>query len=218
MVIDEIVELNEQLTSLLVAASKNVDVEIAEDDFDTLKDGKYSLCFAKKVGTDYNVVWKSSMKFLQLNSFKWTPLYELFGTNVFEGGVTVKASTHNNICGLGQTCTLDSNGKLGSAVDGGTDIALHLENEYGPIHAGVNQLVTGIDGKLESLPIYVSQSQIVKGNTDLTPKESVLIWFEQNIETSTMFSTSRSNFVEVDLTTMNEGAVLYKNGGWTIVK
>lgn len=176
------------------------------------------MCFAKKVGETFNVVWQSSNDYLMLNSFTWTPLYQLFGTNTFKGGVTVKASTLNQKCGLGQTCTLDKNGKLGSAVDGGTNTALHLTNEYGPIHSGVNQMVTGVDGREASLPIYVSETQEVKGNIDLTPKESVLVWFEKNIETSTMFSSSRSNAIELDLSDKNSVAVNYANGSWSIIK
>ncbi|AEA43987.1 hypothetical protein [Fluviicola taffensis] len=214
---NEITALNAQLVELLGAANKGVNVEIAEADFDLLKNGKYALCFAKKVGDNFNVVWKSSKDFLMLNSFTWTPLYQLFGTNSFKGGVTVKASTYNQKCGLGQTCTLDANGKLSSAVDGGSKTALHLTNQYGPVHAGVNQMVTGIDGKEEALPIYVSEKQIIKGTNDLTPKESVLVWFEQNIETSTMFSTSRSNAVELDLTGTNQISVNYSEGEWIIV-
>lgn len=208
---------NAQLVQLLAAASKSVNVEIADTDFDLLKNAHYSLCFAKKVGSSFNVVWKSSSNFLMLNNFSWTPMYQLFGTNTFQGGVTVKASTHNQKCGLGQTCTLDSNGKLSSAVDGGSKTALHLENDYGPIHAGVNQMVTGLDGVEESLPIYVSEAQVVKGAVDLTPKESVLVWFEQNIETSTMFSTARSNPIELDLTGTNQVSVFYSGGTWRII-
>jgi len=210
-------QLNAELVELFDAASKNVDIEISEADFNTLKDGQYALCFAKKVGDAYNVVWQSSTAYLELNSFQWTPMYELFGINKFEGGVKVKASTKNQQCGLGQTCRLSANGVLSPAVDGGSATALHFDNEYGPIHSGVNQLVTGIDGKKSSLPIYVSKNQVVKGSTDLTPKESVMVWFEQGIETSTMFSTSRSNFIEIDLTGKNTAAINYTNGKWTII-
>lgn len=71
-----------------------------------------------------------------------------------------------------------------------------------------------ITGKEVSTPIYVAQNPVVLGDTLLTPVEKVLVWFEQNIETSTMFSDSKSKSVEIDLTQDNSATRLYKNGSW----
>ncbi len=59
---------------------------------------------------------------------------------------------------------------------------------------------------------------MLQGECQLQPKEKVQIWFEQNIETDTMFSKARSKAVEIDLTLKNSTTVLYdKNGTWKFV-
>jgi hypothetical protein len=69
-------------------------------------------------------------------------------------------------------------------------------------------------GAAVSTAIYVAQNQVVLGDTVLTPVEKVLVWFEQNIETSTMFSSSRSLEIEIDLTFSDSATRLYSNGRW----
>lgn len=206
------------LTSTLAATQKSVTIEIAPDDLTLLKQSGYKLCFAKKVGNEaYNVVWQSYDKYLSNNGFSWTPQYQLFGSNTFQADVTVKVSTNIVTIGLGQQSILSPEGLLGNAVTGGPDISITLDNEYGPIHPGINQLSVGIDGKQVSTPIYVATNQVVTGNTVLTPVETILVWFEQNVQTSTMFSTSRSKAIEIDLTVVNDATRLYEDGAWKTV-
>lgn len=201
--------------SALAAAQKAVRIEIAPEDLTNLKSANYKLCFAKKVGDeDYNVVWQSYDKYLSTSNFSWTPMYQLFGSNTFQGQVQVQVSTNIVDIGLGETSVLNTVGILEPPKTGGPEISLTMENEYGSIHPGVNQLSTGIDGGQVSTPIYVAMNSIVMGNTELTPVEKVLVWFEQNIQTSTMFSSSRSESVEIDLTTTNSATRLYKNQDW----
>jgi len=204
------------LTSTLAATQKTVTIQIASADLTLLKQSGYKLCFAKKVGNEaYNVVWQSYVQYLSFNDFSWTPQYQLFGSNTFQDNVTVKASTNTVNIGLGQQSTLDSAGLLSSAVTGGPATSISMVNNYGAIHPGINQLSTGIDGNQVSTPIYVASSQVVTGTTVLTPIETILVWFEQNVQTSTMFSTSRSNAVEIDLTFDNSATRLYSGGNWT---
>ncbi|MNH27928.1 hypothetical protein D3C79_880570 [compost metagenome] len=59
--------------------------------------------------------------------------------------------------------------------------------------------------------------QVVTGETVLTPVETILVWFEQNVQTSTMFSTSRSKAIEIDLTFDNTAGRLYEGGQWKTV-
>ncbi|MGY2340456.1 hypothetical protein ACW9HW_14645 [Pseudomonas sp. SDO5532_S415] len=206
------------LTSTLAATQKVVTIEIASADLTLLKQNKYKLCFAKKVGTeDYNVVWQSYDAYLSNNQFSWTPQYQLFASNVFKDNVQVNVSTNIVNIGLGQTSILDSAGLLGSATTGGPSDSFTFVNNYAPIHPGVNQLSTGIDGNQVSTPIYVAINQVVTGNTVLTPVETILVWFEQNVQTSTMFSTSRSKSIEIDLTFANDAARLYEGGEWKTI-
>ena len=206
------------LKSALAAAQKTVTIEIAPGDLTLLKKSGYKLCFAKKVGTaDYNVVWQSYVAYLSNNEFSWTPLYQLFASNLFKENVQVKVSTNIVNIGLGQTSTLDEHGLLSPAITGGPDTSMTFVNDYAPIHPGINQLSTGIDGNQVSTPIYVAVDPVVTGKTVLTPVETILVWFEQNVQTSTMFSTSRSKAIEIDLTFDNTAGRLYEGGQWKTV-
>lgn len=203
------------LRTAVAASLKEVTIEIAEEDLRILKSSDYRLCFAKKTADgEYNVVWQSYSKYLNTNNFSWTPQYQLFGTNVFQEELKVKVSTNLLAIGLGEKSLLDSVGILNPPKTGGPETSITLVNEYGSIHPGLNQLSTGLDGSQVSTPIYVAPKPIVTGEACLTPLEKVLVWFQQDIETSTMFSTARSNSVEIDLTFLNEETRLYKNQNW----
>jgi hypothetical protein len=202
----------------LESVKKIVNIQINLEDLDNLKKSKYKLCFAKKVGdNDYNVVWQSSDKYLANNTFKWTPQYSLFGSNHFAANVAVDVSTNVVPIQLGETSILNSSGVLGNPKTHGPDTGFTLQNNYESIHPGVNQLSIDIEGNTSSTPIYVSEDPVVMGPTLLTPVEMVLVWFEQNIETSTMFSDSRSNSVEIDLTASNTQSRMYKDQQWITI-
>lgn len=204
------------LMSALEASTKKVNIEIATSDLEVLKGSKYKLCFAKKVGDDdYNVVWQSYLDYLPANQFSWTPQYQLFGSNRFAENVEVLVSTNLVTIGLGEESVLNSAGVLEDPRTGGGPTAITMINEYGTIHPGLAQLSTGVDGKQVSTPIYVAPDPAVRGEIALTPVEKVLVWFEQEIETSTMFSTARSMSIEIDMTTTNEARRLYKNQEWS---
>ncbi|MDR5866737.1 hypothetical protein [Halomonas koreensis] len=204
------------LRAAMLASQKSVSIQIDPDELKILKANDYKLCFAKKVaGGDYNVVWQSYDKYLASNSFSWTPQYQLFGSNKFEDRVKVEVSTQRVTIGLGEESILDTSGVLGQPKSGGSETAITMVNQYGPIHPGLSQLSTGIDGQQISTPFYVAPHQAVKGETSLTPVEKVLVWFEQDIQTSSMFSTSRANSIEIDLTNSNSETRLYKDGKWT---
>jgi hypothetical protein len=199
----------------LSEVKKVVNIQIAMEDLENLKRAMYRLCFAKKVGdNDYNVVWYSFFDYLSYNTFSWTPQYGLFGTTIFQDNIKVQVATNVVTIGLGETSILNSYGVLLNPTTGGPETCFTMDNEYGSIHPGVLQLSTGIDGQQVSTPIYVAEAPIVKGRAELTPVEKVLVWFEQNIETSTMFSTARSNEVEIDLTFQNTAAMKYENQTW----
>ncbi len=200
----------------LEATTKSLTIEIASGDLENLKENKYKLCFAKKVGNnDYNVVWQSSDEYLVNNKFSWTPQYQIFGSNTFEDNVTVQVSTNAVGIGLGEQITPDKEGVSGKPSTGEPNNSITMHNEYGSIHPGVNQLST-INGTQKSTPIYVAQKPVVKGDTELTPIDKILVWFEQDIETSTMFSESRSNSTEVDLTSSDSATRKYEDQQWII--
>ncbi|MCQ8783883.1 hypothetical protein [Mangrovibrevibacter kandeliae] len=194
---------------------KSVVIQISSSDLATLKQAKYQLCFAKKVNDTYSVVWQSASDYLVSNTFSWVPAYKMFATNNFQAGVKVSVQTQIVPIGLGQQATLDADGNLGSAVDGGTPNSLTLNNKYKPIHPGLQSVSTTIDGKQVTTPIYVSPQEMVLGIDTLTPVEVVQVWFQQNITTSTMISEAVSNSVEIDLTETDTATRLYSGGVWS---
>jgi hypothetical protein len=204
------------LAKALLDAQKTVTIQIAPDDLKDLKVANYKLCFAKKVGdADYNVVWQSFDRYLINNVFSWTPQYQLFGNNLFQDKILVQASTNQVVIQLGQTSILDNNGYLNPPKTTGKPTTLTMKNDYGSIHPGVNQISTNnINGKLESTPIYVAVKEAMKGEIELTPVDRVLVWFEQNVETSTMFSKAKSDAVEIDLTNDNSATRKYEKQTW----
>ncbi|CAD6562192.1 hypothetical protein LMG28727_07678 [Paraburkholderia kirstenboschensis] len=213
--VEDFGELVQSYQSYLAAVTKNVTIGIASTDFTRLKQSGYNLCFAKKVGdAAYNVVWRASFEYLEDNDFSWVPQYQIFGSNQYKDGITVKASTKYVTMGLGEIVTLNSFGQLGAPSTGGKSTAINLLNEYGPIHPGISQLSTGVDGQTISTPIYAAPQPMVKGAADFTPIEKVLVWFEQKIETSTIFASARSSSVELDLTFVNSEARVYDGGEW----
>ncbi len=204
------------LRAALAASEKTVTIQIALDDLKFLKASNYRLCFAKKVSQgDYNVVWQSYTQYLANNSFSWTPQYQLFGSNVFQANILVKVSTNLVRIGLGEESVLDEAGVLNPPTTGGPATSVNLVNDFGSIHPGLNQLSIGLDGKQVSTPIYVAPVPVATGTASLTPVEKVLVWFEQNIETSTMFSDARTRQIEIDLTFENNATRLYQDGKWS---
>jgi hypothetical protein len=197
-------------------ATKALTVQVTEDALHQLKQNQYSLCFAKKVGDTFNVVWSSSNKYLSTNQFSWQPQYQLFGTNTFNTTITVKATTNTVAIGLGETSVLDADGFLESPKTGGPSTSITMNNEFGSIHPGVNQLSTGIDGAQVSSAIYVAENAVLSGTVSLTPKESVLVWFQQNIETGTMFSDARTNSYEVDMTFADTKTIQFDGTSWSL--
>lgn len=195
---------------------KTVNIFIDEDALRTLKRSKYKLCFAKKVNDTFNVIWRSYDDYLYQTVFGWTPEYQLFGTNRFQASVTVKATTKPVDIGLGQQSILDAYGTLGHPSTNSSDpTAITLVNNYGDIHPGLNACSSGITGEELTTPIYVAENSIVSGSDTLTPIDEVMVWFEQDVETSCMFSTARSNSEIIDLTHENEATRFYKGESWS---
>lgn len=200
------------------AAKKEINVEIKDADLRGLMDSHYRMCFAKKVGdNDYNVVWQSYDYFSENNTFSYRPEYQAFRTDTFQAQVTVKVSSNPKDIGLGETTTIDKYGILSDATTGGDQTAITVNNDFRPTHIGISQVSMGINGTMISTPIYVSEEQCMLGNATFKPVEKVLIWFENNIETGTMFTNMRSRSIEIDLTNKNVANVRYEDGSWKVI-
>lgn len=195
--------------------SKQVTIEIEVDDLQMLRVGNYSLCIAKKVEGGYGVVWDASRQFNHTNQISWKSEFELFGVRKFGDGIPVNSGTNRQPVRLGEQCVLDANGRLGRASPGGPATEITLVNQYGPIHSGLSQLLDGIGGGQRMLPIHVAPRVSAIGQVGLTPTDTVLVWFEQNISTATMFSKARPKAVEIDLSRTNAATLRYRNGSWS---
>jgi hypothetical protein len=203
----------------LDAVSKAVTILVDLDDLATLKTNNYAMCFAKKVASggdsgSYNVVWQSLTKYVYSTAFSWTPQFSLFGTNVFADTVTVTATTNARALGLGQQCLLDQNGILQPPATGGPATGVSMLNQFSLIHPALSQIST-LNGVQQTTPLYVAPQGMVQGTVTLTPIDTVMVWFQQDIATSTMFSSARSNYTEIDLTMTNTATRLYKGGQWS---
>lgn len=204
---------------VIIMSKKSIVVKLDADSLQELKQSGYSLCFAKKVNDDYDVVWQSSTKYLSKNTFSWEPEYAVFGTNTYETSIKVEADTDVVSAELGQQCTLDANGIMKSAITGTNPLGVTVENQYGPIHFGMSQVCI-IDGKEQITPIYVSKESRTTGEIVLTPKEKVMVWFEANVETSTIFEDAKTNAIEIDLTNKQEQTISYdyEAGTWKVLE
>lgn len=200
-----------------VSGEKTVTISIDSSDFEVLKKNGYHLCFAKKLrGHDYDVVWQSYDKesYLESNTFSWISSFQIFGANVFQDNVRVRTSTNTVSIRLGEQCTINQEGHIEGVKTGSYPDSIELINKFGAIHPGVNALCYDLRGNQQVAPIYVAPEAIVIGTDVLTPIEKVQVWFEQNIETGTMFSDARTNVQEIDLTNQPAVAYLYKGGQW----
>lgn len=210
--------LTDAFKDIMDAAKKTVHVSLDNNTLSLLKDNGYKLCFAKKVGdSDYNVVWQSYEKYENNNTFSWVPSYQIYATNSFEDAIEVEVRSNPVEIGLGEEVIRDKNGVFSDAVSGGVQTALNLINNGNSTHIGISQLSTGLDGKMISTAIYVSENKIISGEANFQPVERVLVWFEQEIQTSTMFSKARSKSKELDLTSRNDVKVTFDGKQWEYI-
>ncbi|WP_457584908.1 hypothetical protein [Ensifer canadensis] len=198
--------------------SKVVTIIVDLEDLVSLKANNYAMCFAKKValgsdGGSYNVVWQSLTGYSHSTSFLWWPQFALFATNYFVDGRMVVASTNEPTLEFGQRCVLNQYGLLEHPVSFGPD-GVTMENQYGPIHPALSQ-ASVLNGVQTMTPIYVAPDLMSQGSVTLNPINTVMVWFQQDISCSTMFSSARSMSIEIDLSMTNTVTCLYKGGKWS---
>ena len=201
--------------------TKAVTIRIAVYDLVQLKEGFCQLCVAKQVDGRYNVIWQSARDYLQNNQFEWAPQFQIFATNMFKNGVSVRPSTNSVAIDFGEQATLDESGVLGTAKTQGPMSSVNFLNQYqyAPIYPGLSQRCTWINGAVAVAPIYVQAQHAFAQASALTPADRVLVWFDQDqgAEPGMMFSKAPSGAIEIDLTIANAATYLYENQMWTRV-
>ncbi|KAI0360894.1 hypothetical protein OH77DRAFT_735449 [Trametes cingulata] len=186
-----------------MAYTLNVTIDPLMQQF--LQEGKYKLCIAKKVNGAYTVVWQGS-NVLYSKDFSWSSKYQVFGTNPFQSGALVRASTQTQDIAFGQVAIIDPYGTMqpasGTADNSGK---FTIRNDFGVINVGVNTYVNG-----QYAPSYVSANPVVSGRTTLQPIETIMVWFDTRLSTSTMIFQAASDAIEVDFTSVPNHTLYYK--------
>jgi hypothetical protein len=208
---------------------KSLQIQVSAGDLEALRAAGYSLCLAKPVqGNLFSMVWYAYTVFVSTNVFSWTPEYQIFATRAFTPDEVVTESMSAISLGLGQQCTLDGNGILSLSGASNSPNALTMINHFpGIIFPGINQRATGIDGKSDILPNFVTNESVVPGVITLTPVESIMVWFEQKRQNGTMFrdppplqggslhtEIAMSFAAVVDFTQADGQSITYCGGAW----
>jgi hypothetical protein len=188
-------------------------------------DGKYTVVWKGLKYVAYSMISLSSpssptntnqicRQYLNHNNFVFQDKFQLFGTNTFQDGSLASADTDvtsqilqglylfapscnsdslTNDVQSGQGITLDGSGTWSGVIgtaDSGKPIV--ISNKYGGIHIGVKIF----DGNQYS-DIYVSEDKRFSGTINLTPTRKLMVWFEVDVQTGTMFSQAKTNTIEV---------------------
>jgi len=168
---------------------------------------KDSLCIAKKVNRDYDVIFQGAAPvptgdqqlLLANNTFQWTEEYRVFLTQSFGNGVLISHSTTPVEINFGQAA-IWKDGSLQPAVSADTsqwdfadgsspDTTFAVESAPISLHAAVEQSTGG--GKYSS--IYVDPD-IHMGDTrvELTPRNEYLVFWKKITTTEAMLAISET--------------------------
>ncbi|MEM1323923.1 MAG: hypothetical protein AAGG75_26925 [Bacteroidota bacterium] len=198
------------------AVEKSIKVEISPKDLRILKAGEFKLCFAKKVGNNnFNVVWQSYSRYLEINTLSWSPKYEVFCTLSHKYYTPVVINSNSISPEPGYIIVINSAGILELVPSDNPSDGIVVKNEFRPVYIGLSQFSSGIDGQLQATPIYLSPQVPTYSAILLNPIEKVLVWFEQGSQTSTLFSGPVTNAIEVDLTNTNQITLSFANERWS---
>jgi len=198
-----------------MSGAKSVTIQVGLNDLRWLEANGYNICVAKKIaGYEYDVVWQSFIPLPQ-TVFSWDSEYQIFVISYFmENAMVILDAAHTADVGLGEEITLDSALKFSVPTKGGPETGITLINQFGSTFPGISQVITGFDGKRVSKPAFVVPTPAPSGETVLTPVDSVLVWFQSDVQVGSMFKGPRPNAVEIDLAVDNSASWLYQNGSW----
>jgi hypothetical protein len=201
---------------------KQLEIQIAPDDLEFLKSNQYMLCFAMMTQGDNEVnntsiVWQCFDDYLQNNPFSWFPEYQVFGSSAYNVGDVATVDTTPLTIALGQRTTLNADASFGPFVALGVPNMFAIANEYRQqIHLGFGSASTGPDGVQRITPVFVTPNPIGPNIIySFMPVDTVRVWFQQNVVTSTIVGPGIPNAIEIDLRTRDFGKLRYQDGKWS---
>jgi len=197
---------------------KRLEIQIAPDDLEFLKSNQYLLCFARTAnGNEPGIVWQCFDDYLQNNPFSWFPEYQVFGSSAYDIGAVATVDTTPGTIALGQQTTLNADAVFGPTVPLGAPNMFAIANEYRQqIHLGFGAASTGPDGVQRITPVFVTPNAIGPNVIcSFAPVDTVWVWFQQNIVTSTIVDPNLPNAAMIDLHWKDFGKWRYQDGKWS---
>lgn len=207
---------SEQYKLVAENVRKSLHIQIAKEDLVRLRQQKYNLCFAKKIqGKPYNVIWKAldNMNYSATNVFEWEPQYQVFGIFTFEPNKIVKENTDLKDIYTGEVTLLDREATFSEPRKGRDFSSITAINEFNRIRFGLRQKCL-FAGSSQYAAIYVGDQTDTLDKEVMTPLNTVQVWLERGVSTGMMFTSQRTNVIEVDLSGMSMVTIKYENGTW----
>ncbi|MFW0753901.1 hypothetical protein ACN1C3_03985 [Pseudomonas sp. H11T01] len=198
--------------------SQQIVVYIEEEQLKAQKDNKYSLYLAKKVNSNFTVIWKSkgpvatvgNPSYQYRNTFDiTTPSFMVNYTNdpVQEGAVTFTSGGRSLAISTGQTTTLDANGIFTPARNGGVSSDVLINNL---LQANPHEILQDASGN----NIWVNrESGMNIGTATLTPKSEYQLWFGNIQVTGSLIASNLSKLIVVSMLDGQTKTVTYDNSG-----
>ncbi|RGP64260.1 hypothetical protein FSPOR_8080 [Fusarium sporotrichioides] len=178
--------------------SKQINISFTDEQVAKYNGEGYVLCFSAGVGGDpeFNVV-ATADTIAPVFNITWEDQFQIAATkDEFSNGVKFNISTRPTPIQFNEVYTLPANWTDGIVS---TDI-LPTANSFAFINqtSGASAVIYKIiNGK--SLPFFISPNPLDPGATEvMTPKATVALWFQQNVETGTMVSVVKDELSTFD--------------------
>ena len=200
---------------------KTLTINIAENDLQFLNERDFNLNIAIKVNGDFSVIWRSVSESSSINTFQWSPVFHILGSDNTDDSPTVDISTNTVDIILGQDVLYNSSKLIEQPVTGNSPNGINFINNSGSIiNPVLAQLLTFVKSSQSTqaiTPVFISEKPLSSGESLLiTPSQEVIVWFGQPVDPGTLFTgTGVLTVLGVDLSNDSSEAWLYSEGIWS---
>ncbi|MEM7008268.1 MAG: hypothetical protein AAF462_03960 [Thermodesulfobacteriota bacterium] len=197
---------------------KTLNIEIEPGDFQFLQDRSFNLNIAVLVNDQYNVIWRSTSEYTEINQYQWSPVFQVFGASNFEQGLVTSGITNVVKILTGQDAVLGIDNLINTPVPGNNANGIKfMNNSSDPVFPALSQLITFLGSTKAITSIFVSEDPIPGGEElVMTPTQKVRVWFSQETQTGEQFIDQPITFVDIDFTNTDTATRRYSNGVWEI--